>query len=376
MSPRTVAAVAVALYISSDYGTGAPLKYLAFASGLSILIPWFLSRKALSLDPTVAIGGLLILAAILASGGLFLLALTSLAILLPSGLIAGSYLAESGLARLAASGSVAITQWMPVVSQHQNPYLILSKLGRHQFGTDYTQTTLAQIGNLRPVGTTVSPGLVAFLLLAAIALTMVKGGTTQGERVVLRLLAIGHSYCLVLTGSRTGIASLAILLAWIWGRSQRIGFPLRIFSLLIGCFGVAFLSESSSRVAPETRLDIIRAALPALRSHWFFGVGWGQTPKYVSTVADGVVYHLHFFPLHILFELGVLGILGFLLLTFYVGKRSILAIAILAPFALADAGVFINPTTILFLGVVIGVTLYGTPSWDASREAFPAISAP
>jgi hypothetical protein len=370
---RLLASAGALMFVSSGYGQSSSVKVLALVAGLLVLLPWLVTRQTLSVSPLTLTGILFGLAGVMGSGGHTRLALISLLLLLPSGLVAGSYLASSGIARLVASASIALTQWIPIVAQRRNPYLVLEKLGAQSFEVGFRDIPLSQVSNLRPVGTTVSPGLVAFILLVGIALALVPGLDNNGLRTAIWCLAVGHAWCLLVTGSRTGIASLAILLAWSWRGSRRMRLSLRAVAILTGSVAVSFLSGSSGRVSPETRLDIIHAAMPTLRKTWILGVGWGNTPMHVSTAADGIVYHLHLLPLHILFELGLCGAVGLVLLAMQLARRSLLAIVVLLPFALTDAGVFISASTIFFLGVIIEVASSRTHIPAAARGALSAL---
>ncbi|HYY80342.1 MAG TPA: O-antigen ligase family protein [Actinomycetes bacterium] len=372
---RIVTAVAAVLLVSSGYGVSLSVRALAFATGAMVLVPWLLGRRTLTLEPLTLLGVLAGLAGLVGGGGFSRLALMSFLVILPAGLAAGSALVDSTGARLAASGAIAATQWIPIVAQHRNSQLILERLRLHPSGPGYGDSFLTHPGQLRPVGTTVSPGLVAFVLLVGIALASMPGpaGSSRPPAAALWCLAAGHAYCLALTGSRTALAALAILAAWSQVASGRWKPAVRAAAILAGGVTVLLVSESSDRVTPRARLEVIRAAMPTLREHWLLGIGWGNTPRYVATAADGVVYHLHFLPLHLVFELGVCGGIAFALLALQLARRSTLIVAVLAPFALADAGIFINATTIFFLGVIIEMARQRQPVPAPAGRAVAAI---
>ena len=370
---RLVLAAGVLVLMASNYGTSLAPKTLTAVAGLLVLLPWVVTRQSLTLQPLILLGALLGLIGVLGGGGNIRLALMSFAALLPAGLIVGECLAGSVPTRIVVSVAIAVTQWSLIVNQYRNPFLVLERLSAHSTSASVETTPLSQLEGLRPVGTTVSPGLVAFILVTAIALSTTRGRADRWQQVTIWGLAAGHAFCLLLTGSRTGIAAAAILMAWQARSVEKFRSALRVGTLLGGGLMVIALSESSGRVATGSRLDIIRAATPTLREHWLFGVGWGNTPRHVSTTTDGIVYHLHALPLHVLFELGLCGAVALFVLSLQLGRRSMLAVLVLVPFAMADAGVFINATTVFFVGILIETACQKSSPVANTRRAFATL---
>ena len=105
------------------------------------------------------------------------------------------------------------------------------------------------------------------------------------------------------------------------------------------------------------------------------GIGWGNTPKYVYTPIDGIIYHLHILPLHILFELGVAGLLalGCILLQLY--RTSRVALLVILPFILLDAGTFIDTRSLFFMLILFACCASDRRqrTETPSRRAVPAL---
>jgi O-antigen ligase len=160
---------------------------------------------------------------------------------------------------------------------------------------------------------------------------------------------------LLITGSRAGIVAAGFLVAMgVQSRWKHTSGWQRAAILLAALSLVWRISEDQGRVTLGPRLDIVRAALPTLREHWIRGVGWANTPQYVTTATDGVVFHLHLLPLHLLFETGVSGLIGWSAVNIWVFMRCRWLSYILTPAQLTDAGVFLNAGSMFFVGVLVG----------------------
>lgn len=362
LAPRhlsTVRAVMAAGLASSQVGTAAPVRYISAVLVVLILAPAANQLTRIPFGRLAAITVCLFLVSVLGAGGLMALALMTYLVVLPAGRALGNALSTNAIDRVAVSATIAATQWVPIVMQYRNPALVFDRLTTANQVTSTSLNALERAQGLRPVGTTVSPGIVVVVLLTGVVLATVGHPSRTPASVTLWVLGAGHLAALALTGSRTGLAGAAIYLAFqvdrAGGSQVLIRRVIRLGLIPMGALAIYLLSLGSTRVSAASRLEILTTAAPILRRHWVSGVGWGKTPDYVATAADGTVYHLHLTPVHILFELGALGLIACLLYVVRLVLDLGLIAAFLSPFFITDAGTFINVTAVFFLGVILGV---------------------
>ncbi|MBK7625549.1 MAG: hypothetical protein IPJ14_23555 [Kineosporiaceae bacterium] len=355
----TLRAIAAAGFVSSQIGTAAPVRYISAVLVVLILAPTATHLTRISFGRLATITACLFVASVLGAGGLMALALMTYLIVLPAGRALGSTLFAKAVDRVAISATIAATQWVPIVLQYRNPALVLDRLTTANQVTSTSLNALERAQGLRPVGTTVSPGIVVVILLTGVVLASVGSPRRTSASLALWVLGAGHLTALALTGSRTGLAGAAILVALQFNRAGGghvlIRRVIRLALIPFGAFAIYLISLGSTRVSAASRLDILAAAAPILRRHWVSGIGWGRTPDYVTTAADGTVYHLHLTPVHVLFELGAMGLLACVLYVVRLVLELGPIVAFLSPFFITDAGTFINVTAVFFLGVILGV---------------------
>lgn len=266
-----------------------------------------------------------------------LAALTTIALAIPC----GYYL--SLLSRKAAfaayfSGIIAVVEWPLIYSQFREPSLVYQAIVGQRLSAG------AAGSDLRPVGNALSPGLIAVLIFAGLLLAVVSRSWCWPLNLVL---AAGHLVALFMIDSRTTF--LALLLSVFLTR--RLSRKIRLALLGVVVVGAGVTLNFQARNGGEGRLAILEAGVSSLSDHWALGVGWGQTVNFVRTYYDGAIYHLHLLPLHVLFELGVIGALGLLLVIVELPRLIGAASIVFVPYFILDAGVFLLPQPLIALVV-------------------------
>ena len=298
-APLAASVVAVAIVLVVSLGPFGSWPVYAWAAGFVVLSGWWwlpaLVRKS-SMSALLALGTVAIAGgSILAGGPGAVAGLVTILALAPSGLSVGTALYQRPQACLWAAGAIGAVQWPLILLQITNPASILDRVAADTSGLTGSQIQSVAHG-LRPVGTFVSPGLLAVSLLAGMALAARARAATPAAWLPV-ILAAGHAGALLATGSRAAILA-AVVGSVVVLRATRVAIAMAVVGLIVVLAGPA----ASSRVGIETRLEILRQAWHTMADHRVFGVGWGQTPEHVSTVADGRIYHLHLLPVHMLFE--------------------------------------------------------------------------
>lgn len=189
----------------------------------------------------------------------------------------------------------------------------------------------------RSLGFFADPNLYAGYLLLSLALLLVRA-TTPGPGLRAPVLA-GQAVVvvggLVTTGSRGGLATLALLMlfAFLVVRSAKV--RIALVTLVAGALVVALvllpddetrstavlgvdrLLVSSAESGDDSRLELWRLAVDLWLTHPLFGIGMGQYPRFsVGIVGElhtsdlGHVVHNSF--LSVLVSLGVVGLVVFL----------------------------------------------------------------
>ncbi|MCX7779507.1 MAG: O-antigen ligase family protein [Negativicutes bacterium] len=183
---------------------------------------------------------------------------------------------------------------------------------------------------MRVFSTLENPNLLAGFLVMMIAVAAGMGLGTAGwrEKALLFGLVLALGACLVLTYSRGAwISVLAVIAVYGVYYNRRIFWLMAIVPLALFCAHSAVIERVASILNPTDtsstlRLALWESTLAMIMDKPLQGIGWGAYlrvyPAYDFFVQDAgtVIYHAHNMYLHLAAEIGVPGLMVFLLLMF------------------------------------------------------------